>query len=50
MPEELVGEPLASYEGPRSESPGQPPPEVGDLSAEQVEEQTVERYTGILGQ
>jgi hypothetical protein len=41
---------LASHEGPRSESPGQPPLVVGDLSAERVEERTVKRYAGILGQ
>jgi hypothetical protein len=40
---------VPSLEGPHSESPGQPPPEVGDLSAERVEERTVERYAGILG-
>jgi hypothetical protein len=41
---------VASHEGPRSESPGQPPPEVGDLSAERVKVRTVEWYAGILGQ
>jgi hypothetical protein len=41
---------VASNEGTRSESPGQPPPEIGDLSAERVEERKVERYAGILVQ
>jgi hypothetical protein len=49
-PEEPAEEAVASHEGPRSESPGQPPPEVGDLSAERVAERTVERNAGILGQ
>jgi hypothetical protein len=34
----------------RFESPGQPLLEVGDLSAERVEERTVERYAEILRQ
>jgi hypothetical protein len=41
---------VASHEGPHSESLGEPPPEVGDLAAERVEERSVERYAGILGQ
>jgi len=40
---------MASHEGPRSESSGQPSSEVGDLQAEGVEERPVEQYTGILG-
>jgi hypothetical protein len=32
MPEEPVEEAVESHEGPRSESAGQPPPEVGNLS------------------
>jgi hypothetical protein len=39
--EEPVAEEVASHEGPRAESPGQPPPEVGDLLAERVDERTV---------
>jgi len=41
---------MASHEGPRSESSGQPPSEVGDLQAERVEERPVEQYAGFLGQ
>jgi hypothetical protein len=41
---------VADHEGTRSESPGQPPTEVGELSAERVEGRTGERYAGILGQ
>jgi len=41
---------VASHERPRSESSGQPPPEVGNLQAERVEERTVEQYAGIIGQ
>jgi hypothetical protein len=40
---------VASDDGLSSESPGKPPPEVGDLSSERVEERAVERYAGILG-
>jgi hypothetical protein len=36
--------------GPHSESPGQPPPEVGYPSAERMEKLTMERRAGILGQ
>jgi hypothetical protein len=38
------------HEGPRSDSPGQPPPEVGNVSVDRVAERTVERCAGILGQ
>jgi hypothetical protein len=41
---------VENHEGPQSGSPDQSPPEVGDLPAEWVEEQTVERCAGILGQ
>lgn len=41
---------VTNHEGPKSGSPSQPPPEVGDLSAQRVEGRTVERCTGILGQ
>jgi hypothetical protein len=41
---------VASHARPRSESPDQPPPEVGDLSVEWVEKQSVGQYAGILGQ
>jgi hypothetical protein len=40
---------VASHEGPRPESSGQSPSEVGDLQAERVEERTVEQYAGMLG-
>jgi hypothetical protein len=50
MSQKPVDEAVASHEGPRSESTGQPPPEAGELSAERVEELTVARYAGILGQ
>jgi hypothetical protein len=43
-------EAVASHEGFSSESPGQPPQEVGNPSAERVDERTVERHTGIPGQ
>lgn len=38
---------MASHKGPRSGSPGRPPPDDGNLSAERVEVQTVERCAGI---
>jgi hypothetical protein len=41
---------VANHEGPRCESSDQPRPEVGDLSVGLVEERSVERYAGILGQ
>jgi hypothetical protein len=40
---------VASNNGPRSEIPEHPPPEVDELSAERVAERTVEQYAGILG-
>jgi hypothetical protein len=36
--EEPVEEAVTTREGHRSKSPGQPPPEVGNLSAERVDE------------
>ena len=39
--------PIISHKGPRSESRGQPPAEVGDPSAQRVEERPVECYTRI---
>jgi hypothetical protein len=40
----------SSPKGSRSESPGQTPPEAGSLSAERVEERTMEQYAGVIGQ
>jgi hypothetical protein len=50
MPEELIEEAVASHKKPCSESPRQLPPEVGNLSAKWVEEQTVQQHAGIPGQ
>ena len=38
---------VAGHQGLRSESLGQPPPEVGDQKAERVEERQVEHDTRI---
>jgi hypothetical protein len=46
-PEESAAEEAADHQRPRSESPGQPPTEVGDPSAKRVEERPVECYTRI---
>lgn len=43
-------EAVTSHNGSRSESPGQRPPEVGNLTAERVKEQTVEQCAAILRQ
>jgi hypothetical protein len=40
---------VASHDGPRSDSPGQPTPEIGDLSIERLVEWTEDLYPGILG-
>jgi hypothetical protein len=50
MPEEQDEEAVESHEAPRSERLGLPPPEVGGLSTELVEERTMERRAGIPGQ
>jgi hypothetical protein len=42
-----AAEVVADHQGPRSESSGQPPADVGDLSAQRVEERPMEFYTRI---
>jgi hypothetical protein len=43
-------EAVVSHKGSRSESPGQPPPEVGHPLAERAKKRTTERCAGILRQ
>jgi hypothetical protein len=50
IPASIQDEIRLKNRGLRSESPGQPPPKVDDLSAERVAERTVERYAGMLEQ
>ena len=47
MPEKLAAETVVDRQGPRSESQGQLPAEVGDPLAQRVEKRPVERYTRI---
>jgi hypothetical protein len=49
-PEVTVEETVESHEGTRSKSPRQPPLVVGNVSAERLEEQKVERWVEILWQ
>jgi len=46
-PEIPPTETLANQQGPRSESRGQPPVDVGDPPDQRVEKRRVERYTRI---
>jgi len=47
MPEKPTAEAVVHHQGPRSESRGQLPAEVGDPPAQRVEKRPVERYTRI---
>lgn len=49
-PVERAAEAVACHKGPHSKSTGQRPPKVGELSAEQVDERTVEGCARILEQ